>query len=77
MSSQWKRGHHKPLLTCQAIFISLSNCAVVWLSMSFTIHSLKIVEKTNYTHKNLESEIRRKKTIMITERICAIGCQLE
>lgn len=41
ISSQRKRGHHKPLLTCQTIFISPSKCTAIQHSMSFTIHIAK------------------------------------
>lgn len=60
-----KRGHHKPLLTCQAIFISLSDCTAVQHSMSFTIHSLKRHKKMNYYHKNLENGTRAERIIQI------------
>lgn len=45
MSSQRKRGHQKPPLTYQAIFISFSNCSAAQHSMRFIIHSLKNIKK--------------------------------
>lgn len=77
MSSLRKRGHHKPLLTCQAIFISLSNCTAVRHSVSFTIHSLKSVKKMNYYHRNWENETKREKTVKIKKWISVMECQQE
>lgn len=45
MSSQRKRGHQKPLLTYQAIFISFSKCSAAQHSMRFIIHSLENIKK--------------------------------
>lgn len=51
LSSLRKRGHQKPLLICQAIFISFANCSAVLHSMSFIIQRLKIIKKWIITTK--------------------------
>lgn len=51
LSSLRKRGHQKPLLICQAIFIFFSNCSAVLHSMSFIIQRLKSIKKWFITTK--------------------------
>lgn len=63
MSSQRKRGHQKPPLTYQAIFISFSNCSAAQHSMRFIIHSLKNIKKWLITTITGEKKRCKRKTL--------------
>lgn len=74
MSSQRKRGHQKPLLTYQAIFISFSNCSAAQHSMRFIIHSLKNIKKWLITTITGGKRCKRK-TLNMGGKIYAMRCQ--
>lgn len=79
MSSQRKRGHQKPPLTYQAIFISFSNCSAAQHSMRFIIRSLKNIKKWLITTITGGKKGAREKTLNMggksVAKIYAVRCR--